>query len=295
MIAKAESDKDDNASAVSYHPLQSDETQRMEGEEQGRLLKGEESGRPSYTARAQTFAGRGKKASTYHEGEGLGRLNGANVGVAKSWDQPEAGGEFGRRNAPPRLATISRSVSQYGTPSIGTGYEGHTSYRFNVDEDQVGTQAWRAGAVGSTPLERTIDAIGMGRYQYAVLILSGFGWAADNMWLQGVAIVLPRVQDEWQIGDQWIGLVSSCTFAGMMVGALAWGSCECRKVRTTCATDRPISLSDPFIRRFGCIWTQECLQCYTSHYCRLWSALFHGAKLYDPVPLSLFIGYRSGW
>lgn len=85
---------------------------------------------------------------------------------------------------------------------------------------------WRATAVGSTPLERTIDAIGMGRYQYAVLVLSGLGWAADNMWLQGVAISLPRIQDEWGVRDRWVGLVSSSTFAGMMIGALAWGSCE---------------------------------------------------------------------
>jgi MFS family permease len=93
-----------------------------------------------------------------------------------------------------------------------------------MNDEVESVPTWRATAVGATPLERTIDAIGMGRYQYAVLILSGLGWAADNMWLQGVAITLPRIQDEWGIRDQWIGLVSSSTFAGMMVGALAWGS-----------------------------------------------------------------------
>lgn len=86
------------------------------------------------------------------------------------------------------------------------------------------TQTWRARAQGDTPLERTIDAIGMGRYQWALLVLTGCGWAADNMWLQGVAIILPRVQEDFQISDTYIGLLSSSTFAGMMVGALGWGS-----------------------------------------------------------------------
>lgn len=83
---------------------------------------------------------------------------------------------------------------------------------------------WRARAQGDTPLERTIDAIGVGRYQVALLFLSGFGWAADNMWLQGIAIILPRVQADFGVGDRYIGLLSSSTFAGMMVGALAWGT-----------------------------------------------------------------------
>lgn len=134
----------------------------------------------------------------------------------------------GRHQRDPRfLSKVGRPSSLSGLPSLGT--------TTSMDD----THSWRATAVGNTPLERTIDAIGMGRYQYAVLVLSGCGWAADNMWLQGVAIVLPRVQDEFGISDKWIGLLSSSTFAGMMLGAVAWGSCECLSVRL-------ISQNSPF-------------------------------------------------
>ncbi|MCO5614000.1 hypothetical protein L7F22_068280 [Adiantum nelumboides] len=127
--------------------------------------------------------------------------------------------------APPFFARNPRMMRLASQASIGTGTEGRPGSIYDGGEGGEGNvHSWRATAVGSTPLDRTIDAIGMGRYQYAVLILSGFGWAADNMWLQGVAICLPRIQDEWEIRDQWIGLVSSSTFAGMMIGALAWGS-----------------------------------------------------------------------
>lgn len=65
-----------------------------------------------------------------------------------------------------------------------------------------------------------------------------------------VAVILPRVQgaqnccitpavsaernaerrnldtDEFEISDNWIGMLSSSIFTGMMIGAWSWGSCE---------------------------------------------------------------------
>lgn len=139
--------------------------------------------------------------------------------VASTWSSSQ---HPGGRRPPPFLSRNSRAMRLASEASLGTGLEGRPGSVYG-DETVVGP-SWSASAKGSTPLDRTIDAIGMGSYQYAVLILTGFGWAADNMWLQGVAITLPRIQDEWGIRDQWIGLVSSSTFAGMMFGALAWGS-----------------------------------------------------------------------
>ncbi|KAF8625910.1 hypothetical protein AX17_006636 [Amanita inopinata Kibby_2008] len=79
---------------------------------------------------------------------------------------------------------------------------------------------------GRTPLDRTIDRIGMGSYQWTLLSLCGFGWMADNMWIQAVAIILPRVQQHYSVPDSYIGAVSSSMFAGMMFGALGWGTCS---------------------------------------------------------------------
>ncbi|QRW00419.1 major facilitator superfamily transporter [Ceratobasidium sp. AG-Ba] len=75
-------------------------------------------------------------------------------------------------------------------------------------------------------LDRTIDKIGMGPYQWALLGLCGFGWAADNMWMQAVTVILPRVQDEYAVPDSQIGILSTSVFFGMMFGALGWGSCS---------------------------------------------------------------------
>lgn len=86
---------------------------------------------------------------------------------------------------------------------------------------------------GRTPLDRTIDKIGMGPYQWVLLSLCGFGWLADNMWLQGVAIILPRVQRHYDIADNYIGVLSAAMFAGMMIGAVGWGTCSDLMGRST--------------------------------------------------------------
>ncbi|KAF8349514.1 MFS general substrate transporter [Amanita rubescens] len=77
-----------------------------------------------------------------------------------------------------------------------------------------------------TPLDKTIDRIGMGSYQWTLLSLCGFGWMADNMWIQAVAIILPRVQQQFSVPDSYIGVLSSSMFAGMMFGAIGWGTCS---------------------------------------------------------------------
>ncbi len=85
------------------------------------------------------------------------------------------------------------------------------------------------------------------------------GWMADNvclglsilrsflnvvqMWIQAVAIILPRVQQHFSgqfnyrpslpsssrsrnaVPDSYIGILSSSMFAGMMFGAVGWGTC----------------------------------------------------------------------
>ncbi|ORZ28923.1 major facilitator superfamily domain-containing protein [Lobosporangium transversale] len=43
------------------------------------------------------------------------------------------------------------------------------------------------------------------------------------MWLQCMALILPRVQAQFEVQDQYIGILSSSTFVGMMFGAMFWG------------------------------------------------------------------------
>ncbi|KAF9013162.1 major facilitator superfamily domain-containing protein [Cyathus striatus] len=73
----------------------------------------------------------------------------------------------------------------------------------------------------------------MGSYQWTLLSLCGFGWMADNMWIQAIAIILPRVQQHYSVPDSYIGTLSSSMFAGMMIGAIGWGTCSDLMGRST--------------------------------------------------------------
>ncbi|KAI8376205.1 major facilitator superfamily domain-containing protein [Radiomyces spectabilis] len=44
------------------------------------------------------------------------------------------------------------------------------------------------------------------------------------MWLQAVAITLPRVQRHFDVSNQWIGILCSALFTGMTFGSFFWGT-----------------------------------------------------------------------
>ncbi|KAH7341696.1 major facilitator superfamily domain-containing protein [Rhizoctonia solani] len=65
------------------------------------------------------------------------------------------------------------------------------------------------------------NEIGMGRYQWELFLLSGFGWMADNIWLQGVAIILPSIEREMQ--PEHIAFATLALYVGLIIGASTWG------------------------------------------------------------------------
>ena len=52
-------------------------------------------------------------------------------------------------------------------------------------------------------LNDIISEIGMGSYQWKLFILCGFGWLADNMWWQGIAVILPKVVEKCNEQKLW--------------------------------------------------------------------------------------------
>ncbi|KAI9753046.1 MAG: hypothetical protein M1815_000145 [Lichina confinis] len=63
----------------------------------------------------------------------------------------------------------------------------------------------------------------MGRYNWALFVLCGFGWFADNFWLQGVALTLPSIAEEFGISDTKVRYTTCAVFTGLCVGASFWG------------------------------------------------------------------------
>ncbi|KAF5379816.1 hypothetical protein D9615_005781 [Tricholomella constricta] len=65
------------------------------------------------------------------------------------------------------------------------------------------------------------EEIGFGRYQIQLFLLTGFGWMADNIWLQGVAVVLGQVQQE--LLPVRVEFATLALYVGLILGATVWG------------------------------------------------------------------------
>ncbi|THV45208.1 hypothetical protein BGAL_0516g00020 [Botrytis galanthina] len=72
-------------------------------------------------------------------------------------------------------------------------------------------------------LELAISDIGMGKYQWCLFVLCGMGWAADNLWLQGVALILPTSSVVYGVSDQHVRYVTLVLNVGLSLGAFGWG------------------------------------------------------------------------
>lgn len=70
-------------------------------------------------------------------------------------------------------------------------------------EEQAQGHAAASGPEEKDHLDDALSTIGFGAYQRRLLVLTGLGWAADNMWLQAIAAALPRIQDQFQISSVW--------------------------------------------------------------------------------------------
>ncbi|KAJ3994421.1 MFS general substrate transporter [Lentinula boryana] len=86
------------------------------------------------------------------------------------------------------------------------------------DKTQEGVSA---AYEAKTELILTLFRIGFGRYQWQLFILTGLGWAADDIWLQGVAIILPQI--ELELKPVRVEYATMALYAGLILGASTWG------------------------------------------------------------------------
>ncbi|XP_062200885.1 organic cation/carnitine transporter 7-like isoform X2 [Phragmites australis] len=68
-----------------------------------------------------------------------------------------------------------------------------------------------------------LTAMGFGRFQALVLVYAGTGWLTDAMELMLLSFLGPLVRQQWNVSPQHESLLSSVVFAGMLIGACAWG------------------------------------------------------------------------
>ncbi|KAH8195430.1 hypothetical protein TruAng_010410 [Truncatella angustata] len=70
-------------------------------------------------------------------------------------------------------------------------------------------------------LNRAIQEIGMGRYQWQLFTVVGFGWASDNLWPIVTSLILTPIINEFHVRRG--PLLSLAQNIGLLAGAIFWG------------------------------------------------------------------------
>jgi len=70
-------------------------------------------------------------------------------------------------------------------------------------------------------LNEAIQEIGMGRYQWQLFGVIGFGWASDNLWPVVTSLIFTAVKNEFGPGKPPILTLSQNI--GLLIGAIFWG------------------------------------------------------------------------
>ncbi|CAN8105954.1 unnamed protein product [Discula destructiva] len=72
-------------------------------------------------------------------------------------------------------------------------------------------------------INKAVQDIGMGRYNWQLFILCGFGWFADNLWMQGVSLILPSLSAEFGVSEKQVRWTTSWLYLGLCFGSFFWG------------------------------------------------------------------------
>lgn len=70
-------------------------------------------------------------------------------------------------------------------------------------------------------LNKAIQAIGMGKYQWQLFVVIGFGWASDNLWPIVTSLILTAVGNEFK--PAYNAYLSLSQNIGLLIGAIFWG------------------------------------------------------------------------
>lgn len=68
-----------------------------------------------------------------------------------------------------------------------------------------------------------LTEIGMGKFQWILFVVNGFGWIVDNFWSQGITAVRPPIGNEFTDISK-LSFSSVAYYIGLILGASFWGT-----------------------------------------------------------------------
>lgn len=72
-------------------------------------------------------------------------------------------------------------------------------------------------------VDKAVNYIGLGRFQYALLLLTGLCWTAESMEMLLLSFIKAPLQCAWAISDPRAAFITTSVGIGMLTGATFWG------------------------------------------------------------------------
>lgn len=72
-------------------------------------------------------------------------------------------------------------------------------------------------------VNKELASQGMGKYQWMIFFLCGFGYFLDLLWAQAFGLILASIQQEFGFSDGELGNLGTAFGAGLTGGAAFWG------------------------------------------------------------------------
>ncbi|EYC04008.1 hypothetical protein Y032_0090g2363 [Ancylostoma ceylanicum] len=76
---------------------------------------------------------------------------------------------------------------------------------------------------GTFTVDDAVEALGFGRFQVKLSLLTGIAWMADAMEMMLLSLLSPALACEWGVAPVQQALVTTCVFSGMMLSSTFWG------------------------------------------------------------------------
>ncbi|XP_051887818.1 synaptic vesicle 2-related protein isoform X2 [Pristis pectinata] len=73
-------------------------------------------------------------------------------------------------------------------------------------------------------VEDAVEAIGFGKFQWKLSVLTGLAWMADAMEMMILSILAPQLHCEWRLPSWQVAFLTSVVFVGMMSSSSLWGN-----------------------------------------------------------------------
>ncbi|OAA69624.1 sugar transporter [Cordyceps fumosorosea ARSEF 2679] len=128
-------------------------------------------------------------------------------------DDDETGARKDRGDEEERAGMLEMDAAEYSIHGL----------RKAMRDGRGGGAQWSEYEIKSKLINKAVQDIGMGTYNWQLFVLCGFGWFADNLWLQGVSLTLPSLSAEFGVDEKTVRYTTSACFVGLSAGSFLWG------------------------------------------------------------------------